>query len=131
MKTVWFVDDDEDMSRAVNLMLGLLNYQMRPFKNARMAAKTLLNGERPDVLLLDINMPEVSGVDLLEFVRRRAEWANLPIVMLSSEAADVQVDQALDLGADGFIAKPVTIEELESALNQAIQKRQFQGNITE
>ena len=64
-------------------------------------------------------MPEVSGLDMLEFLRRRPEWKNLPIVMLSSEAADTIVDQALELGADSYVMKPVTIEELEKAMATA------------
>ena len=65
-------------------------------------------------------MPEVSGLDMLEFVRRRKEWNDLPILMLSTEAADVTVDKALTLGADGYVSKPVTIEELEKAINDSL-----------
>jgi CheY-like chemotaxis protein len=81
-----------------------------------------MDGERPDLLLLDISMPEISGVDMLEFVRRRPEWKSLPVLMLSSEFADVQVDQALAMGANGFVGKPVTIEELDLAIARATQK---------
>ncbi len=123
MKTIWYVDDDSEMIQAVKLMLKLLGYETRPFIDARKAAKLLLAGERPDVLMLDINMPTVTGLDMLEFVRRRDEWQNLPIIMLSSEAADVQVDTAMELGADAYVFKPVTIEELEAALNTAESKR--------
>ena len=119
MKSIWYVDDDGEMIRAVKLMLQLLGYETRSFSDARVAAKKLLNGERPDVLMLDINMPGVSGIDLLEFVRRRTEWKDLPIIMLSSEAADIQVDTAMDLGADAYVFKPVTLEELEEALETA------------
>ncbi len=59
---------------------------------------------------------------MLEFMRRRPEWKNLPVIMLSSEAADVMVDKALKLGADGYVMKPVTIEELEKAMAQAFYK---------
>jgi two-component system chemotaxis response regulator CheY len=118
MKTVWFVDDDAEMSQAIRLFLNLLGHSMRAFPDARSAGRALLAGERPDVLLLDISMPEVSGVDLLEFIRRRTEWQDLPILMISSEATEAQVDQAIALGANGFIAKPVTIEELETELER-------------
>lgn len=127
MKQVWIVDDDQEMSHAMSMMLALLDFQTTTFLNARSAAQTLLTGERPDMLVLDINMPEVSGLDLLEFLRRRPEWKELPIVMLSSEAADVTVDEALELGADGYVMKPVTLEELDQAINTAFQKRQ-KGN---
>lgn len=123
MKTAWITDDDQDMINAVRLMLKLLNYNVRPFYNARATAKTLLNGEIPDLMILDINMPEVSGIDLLEFIRRNRRWDHVPIIMLSSEATDIQVDEALKLGADSYTFKPVTIDELESAINTAIQKR--------
>jgi CheY-like chemotaxis protein len=119
---VWYVDDDPEMIQAVGLMLGLLDYELRPFEDARSAAKALLKGELPDVLLLDIQMPEVSGVELLEFIRHRPEWNHLPILMLSTEATDEHVDQAFSLGADGYIIKPVTIDELQTAIMKAIQK---------
>lgn len=122
MKQVWIVDDDEEMGRAISLMLKLLECETKNFLAARPAAQALLAGTRPDLLILDINMPEVSGLDLLEFVRRRPEWKDLPIIMLSSEAADVTVDQALALGADAYTMKPVTIEELEKAISQAFYK---------
>ena len=119
MKHVWIVDDDEEMSRAVQLMLKLLEFDTRAFLGARPAAQALLAGERPDLFILDINMPEVSGIDLLEFLRRRSESKDLPVIMLSTEAADVTVDKALSLGADAYITKPVAIDELEAAMHQA------------
>jgi DNA-binding response OmpR family regulator len=122
MRDVWIVDDDEEMSRAIGLMLKMLDCQVRVFQNPRSAAQTLLTGTSPEVLILDINMPEVSGLDLLEFLRRRPEWKSLPIIMLSSESADSAVDQALKMGADAYIMKPVTLQELETALTSALGK---------
>jgi len=122
MKQVWIVDDDQEMANAMRMMLELLDCQVTSFLDARSTAQTLLTGKRPDLMVLDINMPEVSGLDLLEFLRRRPEWKDLPIVMLSTEAADVTVDQAMSLGADGYVMKPVTINELEEALNAAFEK---------
>jgi len=124
MKQVWIVDDDQEMAQAMGMMLELLNFQTTGFLNARSAAQTLLTGECPDMIVLDINMPEVSGMDLLEFLRRRPEWKDLPVVMLSTEAADVTVDEAMELGADGYVMKPVTLEELEKAIETAFQKHQ-------
>lgn len=120
---VWIVDDDAEMLGAIRLMLQVIDCTSTGFPDARTAAKALMNGTCPDVMIVDINMPEVSGLDLLEFVRRRPEWEGLPILILSTEAADVTVGQALALGADGYITKPVTLEELERALGSARQKR--------
>ena len=123
MRRVWIVDDDEEMNRAVGLMLNMLDCEVMAFQSARATAQTLLTGKRPDLLVLDINMPEVSGLDLLEFLRRRKEWKELPVIMLSSEASDIMVDRALKMGADGYLIKPITIEELEKAMADALHKR--------
>ncbi len=123
MKKIWLVDDDEEMLRAMDLMLRMLKFETRFFIHARPTAEALLAGEKPDIILLDINMPEVSGMDVLEFVRRNEKWNKIPIVMLSTEAADVTVDQAMNLGADGYVTKPVMIEELDAELKKALKRR--------
>jgi DNA-binding response OmpR family regulator len=122
MKQVWIVDDDQEMSNAMSMMLKLLDFQATCFLNARNAVQSLQTDKRPDMMVLDINMPEFSGLDLLEYLRRRPEGENMPIVMLSSEAADVTVDEAMALGADSYVMKPATLEELEKAINLAFQK---------
>lgn len=122
MRDIWVVDDDEEMSYAVGLMLKLLEYNVTTFHNVRSAAQNIVGGKKPELLILDINMPEVSGLDMVEFLRRRAETKDLPIVMLSSEATDLIVDQALQLGADAYVMKPVTVEELEKAMATAFGK---------
>ncbi|HZJ22621.1 MAG TPA: response regulator [Anaerolineales bacterium] len=122
MKQVWVIDPDEEMNRAVGLMLKLLGCEVAAFYNVRAAAQTLLIGRRPDMIILDINIPEVSGLDMVEFLRRRPESKNIPIVMLSSESADSIVDKALELGADSYIRKPVTLQELEKAMTIAFDK---------
>jgi len=124
MKKVWIVDDDQEMSNAMSMMLKLLDYQTVCFLDARRAVQSLQNGQRPDMFVLDINMPEFSGLDLLEYLRRSTDWNNMPIVMLSSEAADVTVDEAMALGADSYVMKPATLEELEKAINLAFLKHQ-------
>ncbi|HAE59377.1 MAG TPA: hypothetical protein DCG54_07685 [Anaerolineae bacterium] len=122
MKTIWIVDDDQEMAGAIILMLKMLDLSARHFLNARLAAKELLDGNRPDLFLLDISMPEVTGIMMLEFIRRRPEWNDLPVIMLSSEATDIQVDEALNLGADGYVMKPATLDELETAMQSVWQK---------
>jgi CheY-like chemotaxis protein len=122
MKQIWIIDDDEEMGRAVGLMLQLLDCEATTFINARVAVQALLTGETPDLMIVDINMPEVTGLDLIEFLRRRLEWKDIPIIMLSSEAADTMVERALQLGADTYVMKPVTLEELEKAMTDAFSK---------
>jgi len=122
MRDIWIVDDDEEMCRAVGLMLTILDCNVTMFNNVRPAAKKIVSGSKPDLLILDVNLPEVSGLDMVEFLRRRAETKELPIVVLSSESADTIVDKALELGADSYVMKPVTIDELEKAMATVFYK---------
>jgi CheY-like chemotaxis protein len=122
MREIWTVDDDEEMSRAIGLMLKMLDCEVTAFHNVRSAAQLFASGRNPDLLILDINMPEVTGLDMIEFLRRRPDTKDLPIVMLSSEAADTMVDKAMELGADTYIMKPITIDELEKAMATAFAK---------
>jgi DNA-binding NtrC family response regulator len=120
IRQAWIIDDDDEMSHAVRLMLELLEFQVCTYREARPAARVLLAGERPDLIVLDINMPEVTGMDFLEFLGMRAELKDLAVIMLSTEASDVRVDEAMKLGAGGFVSKPVTIEELETVIAKVL-----------
>jgi DNA-binding response OmpR family regulator len=123
MALAWIVDDDDEMRQAINLMLQLLEYEVGIYRDARSASRDLVTGTHPDVIILDIMMPEISGIDMLEFIRRREDLNEVAIVMLSSETTDIQVDEAMDHGADAFVFKPVTMEELEVAIQKAIALR--------
>ena len=120
MRKVWIVDDDQDMVGAIRLMIRLLDCEERHFFSARQAAEALFGGERPDLFILDINMPEVSGLDFLKFLRHQNNLKDLPVVMLSTEAADVMVDKAMAIGADAYVTKPVALEDLEIAMKKAL-----------
>jgi len=122
MRQVWTIDDDEEMSLAIRLMLKLLDCDVTSFNNVRSAAQLFAAGRKPELLILDINMPEVTGLDMVEFLRRRDDTKELPIVMLSSESSDTMVDKAMKLGADSYVMKPVTIDELEKAMATAFYK---------
>jgi DNA-binding response OmpR family regulator len=122
MTKAWYVDDDQEMIQAMSLVLSLLEIDVRPFYTARAAARAFEKGERPDLLLLDINMPDVNGIDMLEFVRNKLALTDLPVMMLSSEHTDVQVHEALEKGADAYVMKPVTIDELEKAIQRVFAK---------
>ncbi len=115
-KTVWIVDDDREMAKAVALMVGLLDYQYHIFLSAKAAGQALLKENPPDAILLDLNMPIVPGDEFLKFVRSRRQWDNIRVVMLTSEFAETERARLLRLGANGYLTKPVDLDQLEQAL---------------
>jgi DNA-binding response OmpR family regulator len=124
MPITWMVDDDADITQAMERMMRLLGYTLLGFSNAGKAGMAILKGERPDLILIDVNMPEVSGLELLSFIRSRVSWNNVPAIMVSAETADVAVDEALRRGADAYLFKPSTLGEVKKAVAEAIEKRQ-------
>ena len=116
MAVVWIVDDDSEMAQAISLMVELLGHETRIFVSARAAARALMEESPPQAILLDLNMPVVSGDEFLKFVRGREALKGVRVVMLTSEFAESERERLLSLGADGYLTKPVVIDELEKAL---------------
>jgi len=117
------VDDDPEMGAALKAMLRLLDYDLRLFNDARHSARALITDSPPNVIFIDLNMPEVTGIDLLDFIRSRPRWKNLPVIILSAETADLTVANAYKHGADAYLFKPVSLEELSAGIRKALQKQ--------
>ncbi len=116
MAHVWIIDDNAEMARAVRLMVELLGHTGEVFTSAAAAEQALLERTPPQIILLDLNMPTVSGDEFLQSVRRRDEFADIRIVMLTSEFAESERERLLSLGADNYLTKPIDLDDLEKAL---------------
>ena len=108
MKTVLVVDDSRIMRNIVKNSFAELKIpcQFIEAANGIEALKQLQN-QKVHLIFLDWNMPELSGIDFLRSVRSMAEYKNLPIIMVTSEASRFNVIEALDAGATDYIIKPV------------------------
>jgi len=122
-RTVFIVDDDREMARAVKMLFKLLGFEAETFANARAFARRLLDATTlPDLLMLDLNIPQVSGLDVLEWLRKTERFKDVPIIILSSETYPRLVDHVTKAGANAYLFKPVTLEELEKAVSKALAK---------
>lgn len=72
------------------------------------------------LIVTDINMPDVSGIELTRFVRQTPRHANTPLIVISTEASEVDRDRAMSAGASAFVAKPFTPEEFMAAIQTAV-----------
>jgi len=116
-QAVLIIDDEGAYSRVVAEFL-----QKRGFR-ARTAGRGLgglfaAKRDRPDLILLDVMMPEVDGLEVLRKIRRDSTLARTKVLVISALATDADRRAALDAGADGFLAKPFTLEELTATLSQ-------------
>ncbi len=114
------VDDEVQIRRFLRISLEANHYRVYEAENGAAAlAQAALH--RPDVIILDMNLPDIEGVEVL---RRLREWASTPVIMLSVRAADLDKVSALDAGADDYLTKPFSTVELLARLRVALRHTQ-------
>jgi two-component system, OmpR family, KDP operon response regulator KdpE len=114
---VLVVDDEPPIRKLLRMGLGTQGYQMLDAPNAKTALE--LMAEKPDLVILDLGLPDMQGLELLRQIRQLRD--DLPIVVLSSRDDEVAKVKALDLGADDYITKPFGMEELLARIRAALR----------
>ena len=119
MKHILVVDDSRIMRNIVKNTFTLMKIpcEFMEAANGQEALQQLQN-HRIDLVLLDWNMPLLSGIDFLKEVRARPDYAKLPIIMVTSEAAKYNVIEALKAGATDYIIKPVNEKNFREKLSK-------------
>ena len=126
MKRVVLVDDDIDDAELFQEALEEVDNKLlfQHFDNAR-AAFIEWSGPAaalPDVIFLDLNLPQVSGWEILKFVRQSGHLNTVPVIMYTTSSLKVDSEQALELGANYFITKPTNYKALKVLLADILAK---------
>lgn len=122
MKTsVLIVDDNADISRLVQTSLCDAGYEALRVKSADEAV-ALLKRRTPALLLLDIEMPGISGLKLLEMLRQQPETAGIPVIMLTVLGDESQRIRGLKAGADDYLVKPFSVKELLARVEALLRR---------
>jgi DNA-binding response OmpR family regulator len=116
--SVLVVDDDADVRALVAELLTRAGYQVNQAPNGREALKVLFDA-RPDLVLLDINMPELDGWGTLERIR---ELSDVPVLMLTALGAELEKVRALRAGADDYVTKPFGRQELLARVESLLRR---------
>lgn len=106
------VEDDTPVHNLITTTLKTHDYKYISAKNgagAIMEAST----HNPDIVLLDLGLPDIDGVEVIEKIR---SWSNMPIIVISARSEDSDKIEALDAGADDYLTKPFSVEELLARL---------------
>ncbi len=114
------VDDEVPIRKLLRVGLGTQNYTIVEAGNG-MAADAALTNEKPDLIILDLGLPDVSGLDLL--ARWRGKGVMAPVIILSSRADETGIVKALDGGADDYVTKPFGMNELIARIRVALKHR--------
>ncbi len=116
--TILVVEDDVAVR---NLMAVTLETQGYRYRLARNGAEAMIEvtTHQPDVMLLDLGLPDMEGVEIIRKVRG---WTSLPIIVISARSEDADKVEALDAGADDYLTKPFSVDEMLARLRVALRR---------
>ena len=117
--TVMLVDDEGPYGEVMTEILGSYGLEVHVASDA-VEALALLTQVAPDVILLDIMMPKMDGIMLMRLLLSDPSWPRIPIIVISAKAMPEERHRAVSSGANAFLAKPFTVQELRSVLCQFV-----------
>ncbi len=119
LQTVLIIEDEADAADLFAEMMRVSGF--RVLKTTKSApAIAMMISEKPDVVILDIMMPETSGLDLLREMRVTPELEDIPVVVVSAKSMPVDIKTGMEAGASIYLTKPVGFLELKEAVEQSL-----------
>lgn len=118
---ILIVDDEDAVLHLVELLLRRVGYSPILAHNAKEAADILKQKPLPDLMILDLMMPGISGIELLRQMRSRDVFDTLPVVILSALADPDQIREGLSAGADRYLTKPYLANNLVSTVQDVLR----------
>ena len=118
MKSVFLVDDSSTMLMSLKSTLEISGFKVDTASDGEMALGKIKAGLKPDLIITDINMPGMTGLEVIEKVRSKLRF--VPILALSAESAPSVRQEARELGATGWLVKPIRPDELVGVIKKLV-----------
>ncbi|WBW49687.1 response regulator transcription factor [Peptoniphilus equinus] len=122
---IYIVEDDSSIQKLIEYALKSKNYQTKGFEKGKEFFKELAK-DVPDMILLDIMLPDMDGVEILKMLKSAPHTASIPVMMLTARTSEYDIVSSLDLGADDYMTKPFSVLELLSRINALLRRNQRQ-----
>lgn len=127
-KRILVVEDEQAIQDMIRMLMERVGYEVVPALNAAQAAQILRGKPLPDVMLLDLMLPDVDGLELLRQIREKPIFDNLPVVIVSALADPDQIRKGFDLGADRYVTKPAIATNLVGTVQDVIKSGRRKSN---
>lgn len=118
-KKVLIADDEPNIVTSLEFLMNRGGYQVQVARTGE-EALALIESFRPDLVLLDVMMPQRSGYEVCQRMRSREDWRHIKILMLSAKGREAEVSKGLSLGADAYVTKPFSNRELMARVGQLL-----------
>ena len=119
-KTVFIIEDEEDAAELFAEMMRISGFRVLKTSNSAPAI-AMMTADKPDIVLLDIMMPEVSGLDILRQMRRDPNLADIPVIMVTAKGMPADIKNGMEAGASTYLTKPVGFLELKEAVERTLR----------
>jgi two-component system alkaline phosphatase synthesis response regulator PhoP len=119
---VLVLEDDEDILELISYHLIKAGFQVIAFASGEEAIKHIQQ-ETPHIILLDIMLPDLSGIDICKRLKSTEKNKNIPIIFVSAKGSEEDVCKGLDLGADDYITKPFSVKILKARIESVLRRR--------
>lgn len=119
--TVLLVEDDPDQAALGDLRVSMAGYNVRLARSRREMFTYLVTRPAPDVVLLDVMLPDGDGFDMLAGMRRHPKFALIPVIMLTAKTGADDIRRGLSLGADAYVTKPYSKDVLADTIRQVLR----------
>ena len=123
---IYCLEDDADIRELELYTLNSMNFKAEGFADAQSFFQAIAK-ELPELVVLDVMLPDMSGVDVLKKLRANPKTAKLPVIMATARGAEYEKIKALDLGADDYMTKPFSVMEMVARI-KAILRRSNEGS---
>lgn len=130
MTKVFVVEDMESIRKLIVYALKSSVYEAEGFEDNEGFSKAL-QSELPDLVILDIMLPEVSGIEILTGLKNNFNTKDIPVIMLTAKSSEIDKVSALDLGADDYITKPFGVMELIARVRAVLRRAKKESNTSE
>ncbi|MGA2501218.1 MAG: response regulator, partial [Tepidisphaeraceae bacterium] len=120
MAKILAVDDARDVLALLTRYLGGQGYEVITAQNGA-EALSVLPFERPDVVLMDVDMPEMDGIEACRRIKANEQFQAIPVIMLTAKTSDDDIVRGLDAGADDYVSKPFTLDVLSARIRSAVR----------
>jgi DNA-binding response OmpR family regulator len=123
IKRVAIVDDEPDLVELVALHLKKAGFQVVSFPEADSFLK-YLRRQLPDLIILDLMLPDADGFEICKFIKKKEESASIPIIMLTAKTDETDRVLGLELGADDYVTKPFSVKELIARVKAVLRRQE-------
>jgi CheY-like chemotaxis protein len=118
-KTVLIIEDEADAAELFAEMMRVSGFRVITTVKSTLAI-AMMTTEDPDIILLDIMMPEISGLDILRQMRRDPELSKIPVIVITARSMPTDIKNSMEAGASTYLTKPVGYLELKEAVERAL-----------